>query len=147
MKISDNKGVTLTSLIIYIIAMLALVAVVSTISMYFHSNVLQVDDDTQNLGVFNTFNKYFLKKKKKENNRVISSFDETGSKIKFSDNVTFTFVEVEKAIYRNDRKICENIVKCTFTPKVVDEKEIVDVYMVIGNKNEFEKTMSYVVNK
>jgi len=151
-EIRSKKGITLVSLTIYIIVMLIVVSIVSTISLYFYNNVLNVDDDSQNLAEFNKFNMYFLEETKKAGNMVVSvetngeGTSKKTSQIRFSNDEVYTFIKQDEAIYKGKARICENVKDCTFTTELVDGKEVVNVNLIIGNENEFNQTVEYVVS-
>ena len=42
----SNKGITITSLVIYVIAMSIVVATIATLTSYFYSNMDELDSDT-----------------------------------------------------------------------------------------------------
>ena len=108
MKAKNEKGITLVSLTIYIIAMLVVVSIVTTISLFFYNNVINIDHDSQNLAEFNKFNMYFLEETKKAGNMVIEAPSGTNI-IKFSNGATYTYIDDDDAIYKDKIRICENI--------------------------------------
>lgn len=62
----SNRGVTTTSLIIYVIAMLIVIGLIATINSFFYSNVLNLEDSSSNISEINKFNMHFLQETKKE---------------------------------------------------------------------------------
>lgn len=141
----NEKGITLMSLTIYIIVMLIVVAIVSTISLFFYNNVLNVDDNSQNLAEFNKFNAYFLDDAKKAGNSVVSAMGESSNQIKFSDGAIYKYVEADKAIYKGTSKVCDNVAECAFKTELIDGKEVITVDISIGNTSEFKQKIDYVV--
>ena len=55
----NQKGVTLISLTIYVIALTVIIAMLSVISTYFYKNVNDTQDDITPLTEFTNFNSYF----------------------------------------------------------------------------------------
>ena len=123
----NNRGITLTSLIIYIIGMTLVIATITTLTTYFYKNVNieEISDDSATQ--YTKFTSIFTEEINKESNRVVDSKilkDEGGnteeSYIIFSSGNQYTFKKVNKSIYKNNIKICENIETCDFSYTFVD---------------------------
>ena len=56
----EQKGITLVSLIIYIVVMIIVIAVMGTIVKQFYENTNEVQQDTEDILEFNKFNTYFI---------------------------------------------------------------------------------------
>lgn len=115
----DQKGITLISVIIYILAMIIVVAVVANITRYFYSNVSTITDGVDDSYVFTAFNSYFSEDINIYGNNVEKC---DGKSIKFTHNSnTYTFAD--NSIYFNNIKICKDVKSCTFgyneTTKVI----------------------------
>ena len=78
----EERGITLGSVTIYVIALLIVVGVISTITSFFYSNIINVNDNSKNMAQITKFNMYFLKDVKDANNNVEVSADNT--------NITFS---------------------------------------------------------
>lgn len=134
MQIKTNqKGITLTSLVIYILALSIVMAAMTTMSTYFYGNIGEVLDTPKYLGEFNKFTMFFVADIKN-----YSSATVTDATIEFENGPTYTFKD--GAIYRNDLRIAEYIMKCTFTeeePYKVGtmSKNIINVNMQIGKSD------------
>lgn len=142
----SEKGITLMSLIVYIIAMCLVMATLAVISEFFFNNKEHIVDSSRNISEYNKFNMYFIEDVK--NNK--STYTVTDNEIIFEDGTSYTFIQNEdNSIYRNKVKICENIKHCKFTKinKIVDEveKEIIEVHIVINGAQLFESTNEYVL--
>lgn len=136
----SESGVTVTSLIIYIIAMLIMIGIVATITSFFYTNVSNLDDNSQNVSEITKFNMYFIEEVEKKGNRITSY---TNNTISFASGNTYTFQD--RAIYLNTIRICENITNVQFKVETAKEKTIITVLMSIGNKMEYTKTTQYVM--
>ena len=55
----SERGVTLVSLIIYIMVMIIVIAIMSQIINRFYSNTQELNSDTESVLEFNKFNSYF----------------------------------------------------------------------------------------
>ena len=115
----SNKGITLTSLIIYVIGMLVVVAVISTLTAYFSKNI-----DTKNMNStaiqYTKFSSVFSDEINIKGNTVVEC-KTTGenlnkvSYIVFSSGNQYTYMGESNSMYKNKVKICEDITDCDFT--------------------------------
>ena len=115
----NSKGVTMTSLIIYVIGMTLVVATIATITSYFYKNVnvedLKDDSSTQ----FTAFTSMFSEEINKENNYIIECKPEY---IIFASGNQYTYSSENKSIYKNKIKICKNVEQCDFSYTYTDGK-------------------------
>lgn len=139
---NSQKGITLTSVVIYVIVMAMIVGVIATITSFFYSNTAQMSDSATNLGEFNKFNAAFLAEIKKTGNQIYKIENES-QRIIFSSGTVFTYQD--GGIYQNRIKICEGVTDCRFSTKKQEEKQIVSVFIQIGKNAEFAKTIEYVM--
>ena len=141
----SNKGITLTSLVIYVIAMVIVVTTVSTITSYFYKNIDNVNTGTDSSMTYTEFNMYFTQEiNTKENYPELVSdgadyivFSKTGNQYTFKNS----------SIYRNQVKICDNIESCTFEMSKTDEtQEMNDLVKVdIKTTGNLEYTNTYKI--
>lgn len=137
-----NKGITLTSLVIYIALIFVILAILMRITTYFNENIREMADvsfETE----FNKLNIYLLDESKKSKNG-IQEITEDGTQITFSNGNKYTYNVENKTIYlKNTIKICENIEKCLFEQKIADNgKDILVLTIKIG---DIEKTVNYTI--
>lgn len=128
----NNKGITLISLIVYVIAMTIVVSIISTITSFFYKNINVEDIETDTTTQFTKFSSIFTNEINMENNIVIDykTYTENDSKISyiiFSSGNQYTFKAENKAVYKNNIKICENIDDCDFSSEFVNSKYSVRV--------------------
>lgn len=151
LKMRTQKGITLISLIIYVIAMLFTIAIISVMTSYFYKNIQIPNEEYSSLNEYTKFNSYFSEEVNKENNKVIEivsySNDDEKNKDKqryvvFSSNNQYTYIPENKAIYQNNVKIANGIEKCEFNYKIQNGKEVVEIKLKIG---ELDKTINYVL--
>ena len=135
-KVKSEKGVTLTSLIIYIIVMMIVISTVTVMTKYFYGNLDFISGETQGSKEYTSFNTLFTDEINKKNNKVLAcervDMDE-GQYIYyiiFEDEHQYTYDSVSKAIYLNKALICNNITQCSFAQN--DNK--ITVNMKIGTK-------------
>ena len=131
MKIlKSNRGVSLVTLIIFLLAVTATVAIITRISAYFYQNVDQTTEDTVSNSEFIRFNTFFTKEINTERNYV-KDIDEGGTYIIFEkSNHQYTYLN--NAIYMDYIKICSNIDNCVFS---MTDSKTVRVDIIINNKS------------
>ena len=128
----NNKGITLTSLIIYLIGMTIVVGTIATLTSFFYKNinVEDINDDTSTQ--YTKFSSIFSDEINIENNAVIDckTSMENGIKISyiiFSSGNQYTFNSENNSIYKNKIKICEKVDDCDFSYLFVDSKYAIKV--------------------
>ena len=138
----SNSGITTTSLIIYIISMLIVIATIATITSFFFTNVMNLDQTSHNIGEITKFNMYFIEDIKSKNNKILK-ISENKNSITFLTGNTYTFQD--NSIYLNNIRICENITNLQFDKKKEDNKTIIIVLITIGNNLPYTKITEYVM--
>lgn len=133
-------GITLLSLIIYVILMIFVVAAVSNITASFYSNLNQFDNESESAVAYSKFNMYFLNDMKKENVEVEEA--NTNYIILSIDNQMIEYSVQNKALYRNKVKICDNVQDVQITAD--KDQDTIKVHLKIG---DYEKTTTYVIER
>lgn len=142
-----ESGITLISLIIYVILMTFVVAGVTSITASFRTNVGEVDKDAKSAVAYAKFNMYFLNDIKSKNVHIVSS---SRDRIELSltnkngetENVKYSVQN--NALYRNKVKICDNVKSVTILTSKASgmEHETVSVRLKINN---YDKTTKYTL--
>lgn len=141
----SEKGVTLTSLIIYVIGMVMVISIVSVLTTYFYRNIKNVGTNINPITEYTKFNSYFTNEINKNNIKILDCANgEKQNYIAFDDGVQYTFVKSNEGIYQNEAKICKGITDCTFEQKMENGNEIINVKITIGEK---EFTNKYTLRK
>ena len=146
----SESGITLIAATIYIIAFLIIVSGISVVTTYFYNNVDIVGEDVQNSEQYTKFNSFFAEEVNLLDNSVVDVGeinDENGkvTYILFASNNQYTYVQANKAIYRNKVKVCSDVTNCTFSSQVDDtNKTKVTVNIEFGTS---VKTMTYTLQK
>lgn len=130
----SNKGVTLTSLIIYVIGMTIMVSIIATLTSFFYKNI-DIGDINSNTTQYTKFTSILSEEVNKKNNSVIDcqSLTDGVSYIVFSSGNQYTFNQGSKSVYRNNVKICDNIDKCDFSYTYIDSKYKIKVSFRTAN--------------
>lgn len=142
-----ESGITLISLIIYVILMTFVVAGVTSITASFRTNVGEVDKDAKSAVAYAKFNMYFLNDIKSKNVHIVSS---SRDRIELSltnkngetENVKYSVQN--NSLYRNKVKICDNVKSVTILTSKASgmEHETVSVRLKINN---YDKTTKYTL--
>ena len=140
-----EKGVTLISLVVYIILMTFVIAGVSSITTSFYTNITQFNDTSKSAVEYAKLNMYILNDIKSKDVRIAQTNGTNGFTLSLLSNVQpiseqVTYELKGDAIYRNNVKICEGITEGSILSNVNGKTIIVSIKM----KN-YEKTSSYAV--
>lgn len=132
----SEKGITLISLTIYVIAMAVVIGVIAIISTFFYSNMEESDDAVSPMAEYTKFNSFFSDEVNHEGIEVVScgTTDNGQNYIVFSNEIQYTYIPENRAIYRNKVKIAKEIDNCIFTTGTKNEKKVVKVEFEAGGK-------------
>lgn len=139
--LTSNKGITLTSLVIYITVMFVVLAMITRVITHFRNNMAEVADVTFETK-FEKLNLYLLDESKKTGNKIEEIID--GTQITFSSGNKYNYNVEDKTIYLNDNiKICENVDNCIFEQEVaINGKNILKCTITIA---KITKIAEYVM--
>ena len=135
-------GITLTSLVVYIIVMIIVIGVMSSITTNFYKNTDAVKGNVEEVVAFNKFNNYFLKEIKSKNNAVDNISNDY---ILFTSGNSFSIVN--NVIYYNNIAICKNVQNMEITLGLNGDgidKTIVNVSISFKN---FNKSINYKIEE
>jgi len=135
-------GITLVSLTVYIIVMTIVIGVTAFISTYFYKNVATLSDKLNPLEEYTKFNNFFSNEVNHEGIQVLECKD---NYVIFDNGIQYMYIPENKAIYRNQVKICKEVTQVSFTHKINNAKEVVEVSITIGE--EEAKTIQYTLKK
>lgn len=135
----SEKGITMVSLIIYVIAMLITVTIITVVTSYFTKNIDVSTEKYTYYAEFTKFESYFSEEVNKENNHILEVGETTVNNktqkyIALSSGNQYTYIPENKAIYQNNVKITSGVENCTFTEKFVNGKEAVEISITIQDK-------------
>ncbi len=126
----SQKGVTLTSLIIYVVAMVIVVATIAVITRFFYGNLDSLSNRGQASKSYTLFNSYFTNEINTPGNEVINC-DETTLVFKTGNQYKIT----GKSIYMNKIKICDVDAEGNKFIYDTNDKDKVSVELRIDVKN------------
>ena len=139
----NQKGITLTSLVIYVIAMIIVLALMSSIINNFYQNSDTIQADTQEIIEFNNFNTYFLKEIKKKENRVDSIQD--NYYILFASGNSFSLEN--NSIYYNNIEICRDVKEFVVQQGLEGDGKDNTVVFVKISFEKFSKSINYKIEE
>ena len=142
----NQRGITLVSLIIYIVVMCIVIATLGIVSDLFYENTDYLKENSKYVSEYNKFNMYFIEDVKNNKN----TYQVTDNEVIFEDGTVYTYkADTDNSIYRNKVKICSNISYCKFSkiqPIIASTmKNVVEVHMVIEDSKLFETKNQYVL--
>lgn len=147
-NLKSEKGITLTNLVVYIIAIMITLGILTSISSFFYSNINLIEDSAKNASEFDKFNSYILKDVK-NNSKV--KVNETTKTIIFEDGTTYIYNIDDEGMYRGNAKIASNVKAFDVSQKTIVinnvEKDILTINIVIGNstQNLINKQIDYTL--
>lgn len=140
-----EKGITLSSLVIYIIVMMIVIGVMSSISLMFYNNAQSLTEQTQDMIEYNNFNNYFINEIKTANNKV-DQISEDGTYILFTSGNSFSLQSSH--LYFNDVEIASNIDSIHFSYYMNEQGEQVEDIITVNIKlPDYQKQMDYKIEE
>ena len=129
-----EKGITLTSLVIYIIVFVIIIAIMANISNYFYSNIGEIKDSPKYVAEFNKFSMFFIADVKRNTEIVTISEDS----LQFADGTKYEYRD--NSIYRNNEEISKYVKSFSFEkkPYVINSfsKTLINLSSTFGTDNE-----------
>ena len=156
----SDKGITMITLIIYIILIMFVIVAMSTVTSSFYSNINDYDKESENALAFSKFNMYFINDIKKRNVRVTDIGDDfitlayekdIDNKNKIEDDridvtnketVYIQYSIQNESLYRDKVKICDKVNDSNISYDRMTN--VINVHLIIG---EYEKETSYAIEK
>lgn len=138
----SEKGVTITSVLIYIIALTVVVIIIGRITTYFYTNMNFVTGNTAASAEYTKFNSYFTDEINIEGNTVVDcgKTEEGNSYIIFSVSGN-QYIFQKDSIYMNKTKISDDIENCEFSYD--SNTQVITVNLIIKGNN-FQNTYTVV---
>lgn len=137
----NNKGITLTSLVVYIAVVIVVAATIIRITTYFKNNMEDASDvsfETE----FQKINLYLLTESKTVGNGIDEI--EQGKKIIFTNGNIYEYNSSDKTIYMNNIKICTDVETCTFSKETTNSGKIAIILEI--KIAGVSKTQKYVIS-
>lgn len=141
----SEKGITLTSLVVYVIGITIIFSIVASITIYFNKNSKTIEYTTNNSAQLTRLNQYLINDTKKEKAEIIGT---TGNTITIKINeeiIKYTFDSASKGIYRNKVKIANDVQECEIEKHVIYDKTKLILDIKIGEQESIQKKLEYVI--
>ncbi len=146
----SERGVTLVSLIVYVIAMLITITIITVVTSYFYNNDIDVTAQKYTYyGEFTNIEGYFSEEANFTNNKIIeykniNTSDNTSTQayLALSSGNQYTYVKTNKALYKNNVKIASGIENCIFGEEIKNGNSLLTISVAIQGK---DRQMQYVL--
>lgn len=144
MNVKNQKGITLTALIIYITAMLMVVGILASISSFFHGNLGILKKSANYAAQFDVFNSYMIGDVK--NNKDVKV---DGYTVIFEDGTTYVYEG--NSLYRGQEEVATNVTDFEVSKKTITinnvDKNILRIKLTLGNSSKtlFNKNIDYTL--
>lgn len=131
----NERGITLISLTIYLIAFTVIISLMATFSAFFYKNISNAIDKIDPIIESSRFIAYFTDDVNRQNIKVLECDNIVGAEgiegcyIVFSNGVQYTYLKDNNGIYKNKAKICRKVKECSFDTS--DDKTKVTVNLEI----------------
>ena len=123
----SEKGITLTSLVIYVIGITIIFAVVANLTIYFNKNSRTIEYTTNNSAQITEAN---------ENIIIIQANGET---------IKYTYDKNSKGIYRNKVKIANDVQSLEIKKDIIYDKTKLLLNITIGEQEQIQKDLEYII--
>ena len=142
--LKKEKGITLTSLVIYIIVFVIIIAIMANISNYFYSNIEGIKDSPKYVAEFNKFSMFFIADVKR-NTEIIAISEDS---LQFADGTKYEYRD--NSIYRNNEEISKYVKSFSFEkkPYVINSfsKTLINVNSIFGtDKEQITRNVDFVL--
>lgn len=142
MNFKNNNGITLISLIIYVVIMLMIIALVATFKTNIDKTLDSVGEYTSVVPQINKIHSYMLGETSLENNKILKR-NATGSYIEFSSGNNYSFAH--NNLYKNSIKILSSVDSCSFETGNENNNNVLYVNVQITGEKPINKTLKYVM--
>ena len=141
-----ENGITLVTLIVYLIIVSAILAALTNLSSHIYKNINKLGIENLSAEEFNKFNVNFVKSVKANKNATVTNNNQNVT-IEFDDGTTYNYINGENSIYKNKIKIAKNINYFKADVQNINNKNVIQVQIGTGKKDTavFGKTINYVL--
>lgn len=149
----NQKGITLTSLGIYVVICILVVAMLATITANYKSAIKSMDNEAEYSSEYSKFNLYFLEEVKKQENQkkptITKENNNNYNSIKFETGNEFKHDAQKEILYLNKNtgekiKLIKNVKLCSFELNSENGKDIIKVNIQIGDTES--RAYNYVLD-
>lgn len=142
----SEKGITLTSLVIYVIGITIIFAVVANLTIYFNKNSRTIEYTTNNSAQITRLNQYLINDTKKENAQITEANENIIIIIQANgETIKYTYDKNSKGIYRNKVKIANDVQSLEIKKDIIYDKTKLLLNITIGMQEQIQKDLEYII--
>jgi archaellum component FlaG (FlaF/FlaG flagellin family) len=141
----SEKGITLTSLVIYVIGITIIFAVVANLTIYFNKNSRTIEYTTNNSAQITRLNQYLINDTKKENAQITEANENIIIIQANGETIKYTYDKNSKGIYRNKVKIANDVQSLEIKKDIIYDKTKLLLNITIGEQEQIQKDLEYII--
>ena len=141
----SEKGITLTSLVIYVIGITIIFAVVANLTIYFNKNSRTIEYTTNNSAQITRLNQYLINDTKKENAQITEANENIITIQTNGETIKYTYDKNSKGIYRNKVKIANDVQSLEIKKDIIYDKTKLLLNITIGMQEQIQKDLEYII--
>ncbi len=141
----SEKGITLTSLVIYVIGITIIFAVVANLTIYFNKNSRTIEYTTNNSAQITRLNQYLINDTKKENAQITEANENIITIQANGETIKYTYDKNSKGIYRNKVKIANDVQSLEIKKDIIYDKTKLLLNITIGEQEQIQKDLEYII--
>ena len=141
----SEKGITLTSLVIYVIGITIIFAVVANLTIYFNKNSRTIEYTTNNSAQITRLNQYLINDTKKENAQITEANENIIIIQANGETNKYTYDKNSKGIYRNKVKIANDVQSLEIKKDIIYDKTKLLLNITIGMQEQIQKDLEYII--
>lgn len=142
MDFRNTKGITLVSLVIYVVIMLMLIAIIAVFKNNIDKNIDSMGEYTSLVPQINKVHMYMLGEVNIKDNKVLKR-NSSGSYIEFSSGNSYMFSD--GSLYKNSVKVLSDIIGGSFQVETENNNEVLYVNLSLDDKLQ-NKQLKYVIS-
>lgn len=141
MNIKSEKGITMLSLVIYVLCFVGISAIVGSITVFFYNNNEILNDEVSSASEYNKLNLYLVKDSEENGNSYKEIYEESDLySLCFTNGNVYTFDKENGLIYFNQMCLCEYVSDFSVSLDYSSGKEVINVLVKFDNDNISYKT-------
>ena len=141
MDFRNTKGITLVSLVIYVVIMLMLIAIIAVFKNNIDKNIDSMGEYTSLVPQINKVHMYMLDEVNIKDNKVLKR-NSSGSYIEFSSGNSYMFSD--GSLYKNSVEVLSDIIGGSFQVETENNNEVLYVNLSLDDKLQ-NKQLKYVI--
>lgn len=141
----SEKGITLTSLVIYVIGITIIFAVIANLTIYFNKNSRTIEYTTNNSAQITRLNQYLINDTKKENAQITEANENIITIQTNGETIKYTYDKNSKGIYRNKVKIANDVQGFKVNKEIIYDKTKLLLNVTIGEQEQIQKDLEYII--